>query len=220
MSEKMLVTQALDERDLLVKKIADKIAKASFVDTIKPNEDKVFTKRINKDEYAKEAESAYQQIIDLIDRFQKIDAAIVDSNAKTQIATSYGTFTVAGAISLRSRLRGLGAYEGEADFEGTLQTKMKTEYNERVRFCDLKNSQLQSTAENMRLSILGKDSKTKDEKPLGVVDAYVKENTTELVDPLDVKKKLEVLEEKRNTLLMELDTQVKVSNATTFIEIA
>ena len=28
MSEKMLVTQALDERDLLVKKIADKISKA------------------------------------------------------------------------------------------------------------------------------------------------------------------------------------------------
>ena len=41
MSDKMLVTQALDERDLLVKKISDKIAKASFVDTIKPNEDKV-----------------------------------------------------------------------------------------------------------------------------------------------------------------------------------
>lgn len=39
MSDKMLVTQALDERDLLVKKIADKIAKASFIDTIKPNED-------------------------------------------------------------------------------------------------------------------------------------------------------------------------------------
>ncbi len=29
MSEKMLVTQALDERDLLVKKITDKITKAS-----------------------------------------------------------------------------------------------------------------------------------------------------------------------------------------------
>ena len=54
MSEKMLVTQALDERDLLVKKIADKIAKASFVDTIKPNEDKVYAKRICKEEYEKE----------------------------------------------------------------------------------------------------------------------------------------------------------------------
>ena len=219
MSEKMLVTQALDERDLLVKKIADKISKASFVDTIKPNEEKVYEKRISKEEYAREAESAYQQIVDLIDRFQKIDAAIVDSNARTKITTSYGTFTVAGAISLRSRLRGIGAYGGDADFEGRLQKKLVHEYSERVQFCDRKNSQLQSTAEEMRLSILGKDSKTKDEKPLGVVDAYVKENTTELVDPLDVKKKLEALEEKRNTLLKELDTQIKVSNATTFIEV-
>ena len=59
MSEKMLVTQALDERDLLVKKITDKIEKASFVDTIKPNEDKVYSKRITRDEYTKEAESTY-----------------------------------------------------------------------------------------------------------------------------------------------------------------
>lgn len=220
MSEKMLVTQALDERDLLVKKISDKIDKASFVDTIKPNEDKVYSKRISREEYAKEAEAAYQQIVDLIDRFQKIDAAIVASNAETEITTSYGTFTVAGAIALRSRLRRQGSYGMEADFEGCLKSKMQDEYNERVRMCDLKNGQLQNTAENMRLSILGKDSKTKDDKPLGVVDAYVKENTTELVDPLDIKKKIESLEEKCNTLLKELDTQIKVSNATTLIEIA
>lgn len=220
MSEKMLVTQALDERDLLVKKITDKIAKASFVDTIKPNEERVYEKRISKEEYAKEAEAAYQQITDLIERYQKIDAAIVDSNAKTQITTSYGTFTVAGAISLRSRLRGQGTYNGEADFDSKLQKKLAFEYGERVRFCDMKNSELQNTAEEMRLSILGRDTKTKDDKPLVVVDTYVKENTTELVDPLDVKKKLEALEEKRNTLLTELDTQIKVSNATTFIEVA
>lgn len=35
MAEKLLVTQALDERDLLVKKIGDKIAKASLVSIIK-----------------------------------------------------------------------------------------------------------------------------------------------------------------------------------------
>ena len=220
MSEKMLVTQALDERDLLVKKIADKIEKASFVDTMKPNEDKVYAKRITKEEYKKEAESAYQQIMDLIDRFQKIDAAIVASNAEAEITTSYGTFTVAGAISLRNRLRGLGGYNANADFEGALRRKMQMEYAERVRFSDTKNSQLQATAEDMRLSILGRDSKTKEDKPLGVVEAYVKENTTELVDPLDVMKKLEALEEKRSTLLTELDTQIKVSNATTFIEVA
>ena len=71
----------------------------------------------------------------------------------------------------------------------------------------------------MRLSILGKDTKVKDEKPLEVVDAYVRENTTELVDPLDVQKKTAELQEKRDALMTELDTQIKVSNATTFIEI-
>ena len=40
MLEKMLVTQALDERDLLVKKITDKIRNAKLVDTRKRNEEK------------------------------------------------------------------------------------------------------------------------------------------------------------------------------------
>lgn len=75
------------------------------------------------------------------------------------------------------------------------------------------------TAENMRLSILGNDSKAKDDKPLEVVDTYMLENTAELVDPLDVQKKVGEIQEKRAKLLSELDTQIKVSNATTFIEI-
>ena len=219
MADKMLVTQALDERDLLVKKINDKIAKASFVDTIKANEEKVLEGRVLKADFSKEAESAYQQILDLIDRFQLIDAAIVASNAQTRIQTSYGEMTVAGAIALRARLRGQGSYDGEADFEGNLQRKMEGEYVKRLKFAEMKNQQLQTTAEEMRLSILGKDSKVKDDKPLAVVEAYVKENTTELADPLDVKKKLESLKEKRDVLLRELDTLIKVSNATTVIEL-
>ena len=219
MAEKMLVTQALDERDLLVKKISDKIAKARFVDTIKANENKVYEARISKDEFTKEAERSYQQIQDLIDRYQKINAAIVVSNAQTKVATSYGEFTVAGAISLRSRLRGTGVHDGDAEFELALQERMEVEFQRKLNQAEMKNKQLQTTAESMRLSILGKDSKVKDEKPLEVVEAYVRENTTEVVDPLDVQKKIEKLREKRDTLLTELDTQIKVSNATTFIEI-
>ena len=134
MSDKMLVTQALDERDLLVKKIADKIAKASFIDTIKPNEDKVYAKRIAKDEYAKQAESAYRQILDLIERFQKIDAAIVASNASSEITTSYGNFTVAGAIALRSRLRGMGTMLiSREDFRIRLRMNIASVYSSVIR---------------------------------------------------------------------------------------
>lgn len=219
MSERLLVTQALDERDLLVKRINDKIAKASFIDTIKNNENTVAAARIDKETFGQNAESQYQQITDLIDRFQKIDAAIVASNASTKIETSYGEFTVAGAISLRGRLRGQGVYEDTADFEGALLKKMQREYADRVDIAESKNHQLTLTAENMRLSILGKDAKVKDEKPLDVVEEYVRENTTVLVDPLDIQKKATALKEKRENLLRELDTQIKVSNATTYIEI-
>lgn len=219
MAEKMLVTQALDERDLLVKKIQDKIAKASFTDVKKHNEKKVIDRRVLEETFRQEAESAYQQIMDLIDRFQKIDAAIVASNAATMVHTSFGDYTVAGAISLRSRMRGNGSYDDEADFEQSLYTKMKNELDKRLITVENKNKQLESTAESMRLSILGKDSKAKDDKPLEVVATYVQENTAELVDPLDVQKKVEEIQEKRAKLLSELDTQIKVSNATTFIEI-
>ena len=101
MSEKMLITQALDERDMLVKKTVDKINKASFVDTIKPNEEKVYEKKVSKQEFARETEAAYQQIMDLIRRYERIDAAIVASNAKTQIETSYGTFPMHSAAIRR-----------------------------------------------------------------------------------------------------------------------
>ena len=219
MSEKLLVTQALDERDLLVKKIADKIAKASFVDTMKNNEEKVSKARVDKETFGREAGSAFQQIRDLITRFQKIDAAIVASNAATKIQTSYGEFTIAGAISLRSRLRGAGIYDDRADFEGALLRKMENDFQSQIQNIDAKNCQLQATAENMRLSILGKDSKVKDDKPLEVVEAYVRENTAVLVDPLDIQKQMDAIKEKRETLLRELDTQIKVSNATTYVEI-
>ena len=219
MSEKMLVTQALDERDLLVKKITDKIDKGHFVDSAMRNEERVYDARINRDDFAKEAASSYQQILDLIERYQKIDASIVASNATTFIETSYGRFSVAGAISLRARLRGKGVYEEEADFERKLQFKLQQEYNSNVQYSDHKNQELERTAEGMRLSILGKDSRVKEDKPLDVVETYVRENTTELIDPLGVEKKIEELSAKRDTLLRELDTQIKVSNATTFIEL-
>lgn len=91
MAEKMLVTQALDERDLLIKKIQNKIAKASFTDVKKRNEKKVQERRISEDDFCQEAKSAYQQIMDLIERFQQIDAAIVASNAATIYCGKYAS---------------------------------------------------------------------------------------------------------------------------------
>lgn len=219
MEKKMLVTQALDQRDLLVKKICDKIRKASFTETKKHNEEKVMERRVTQKEFEKEARSSYQQIIDLIHWYDKVDQAILRSNAETIIETSYGAMSIANALALRSRLNCSNAYDSDSNFEGNLMMKLQEELNEKIRVMEQKNKGLQNTAETMRLSILGKDTKPKDETPLKVVDVYVQENTTELIDPLNVRKKINELNERRETILNELDTKIKVSNATTFVEI-
>lgn len=221
MSEKMLMTQALDERDLLVKKINDKISKIKLVDVKKRNEEKTAGERVAPEEFGDAARSGYQQIMDLIGRYQRLDAAIVASNAATWIETSYGKYTIAGAIALRHRLRQKGLYTQKNlrdDFEARFAEQFENQHCSAVNTAREKNRAIESQAETMRLSILGRDNKTKDDKPLEVVDAYIRENTTELVDPLDAEKKAQELRERTDKLLSELDTQIKVSNATTMIE--
>ena len=183
------------------------------------NEEKVMERRVTQKEFEKEARSSYQQIIDLIHWYDKVDQAILRSNAETIIETSYGTMSIANALALRSRLNCSNPYDSDSNFEGNLMMKLQEELNEKIRVMEQKNKGLQNTAETMRLSILGKDTKTKDETPLKVVDVYVQENTTELIDPLNVRKKIDELNERRETILNELDTKIKVSNATTFVEI-
>lgn len=215
MENKLLITQALDERNLLVKKINSKIERIDFVDGKKRNEEKVIQQVITKEEFCKKVKTSYQQIQDLIKRYQKIDEAIITSNANTYIETSFGTYSVAVALSMRNRLRELNAM----DFETILRNKMEENYYEVLELKDLRNRRLEEDAEKMRLSILGKDGKYKDDKPLSVVDAYISENTVELIDPLNVLDEIESLKDKHTTLLSELETKIKISNATTFIEI-
>lgn len=215
MENKLLITQALDERDLLVKKINSKIERIDFVDGKKRNEEKVIQQVITKEEFCKKVKTSYQQIQDLIKRYQKIDEAIITSNANKYIETSFGTYSVAVALSMRNRLRELNAM----DFETILRNKMEENYYEVLELKDLRNRRLEEDAEKMRLSILGKDGKYKDDKPLSVVDAYISENTVELIDPLNVLDEIESLKDKHTTLLSELETKIKISNATTFIEI-
>ena len=218
MGEKMLITQALDERDFLIKKITDKITSFKSIDFAKHNESKTWGEKKDRKEFEAEAKAAYQQICDLISRYDRIEAAIVASNAVTKIITSYGEYTIAAAIALRNRLRKSELVAQNA-FEDLLIKKIQHDYARCLSEVEDKNSILDVTAENMRMSILGKDNKIREDKPLEVVESYVKENKAELVDPLGVLKKLEELNARRSGLLKELETQIKVSNATTFITI-
>ena len=59
----------------------------------------------------------------------------------------------------------------------------------------------------------------KDSASIAVVDEYLKKNSYKLVDPLSLADKLQSLKEEREDLYKELDTAVKISNATTTIQV-
>ena len=127
---RLLVKQALDERDLLNKKINDKIMSAVFVDVVKHNVETVLNRRIDRETFQKEAQSTYQQINDLIERYKNIEVAIVESNANTFIETSYGKFSIPAAIALRNRLR------GDLKFDGKVIKNIMTSIDDKIDISD------------------------------------------------------------------------------------
>ena len=213
MEDKMLVMQALCKRDLLAKKINAKIQRICFVDGIKHNESKVIQQELTKEVFCKEAMQGYQEILDMIHQYHKLDEAILASNARTFIETSYGKFSVALAILMRNRLRKIT----EQDFETKLRMKMEDDFYETLELKDLRNRRLEEKAEKMRLSILERDNKDNEDRSMRYVEKFVFENSVEMVDPLDILHVIDNLKDKHNLLLSELETKIKISNATTYI---
>lgn len=218
MAEKMLVAQALDERDLLKKKINDKISKLLLVDYKKRNNENTGMTMMDSELFSKCAKAGYQQVKDLIDRYMRLNAAIIASNAATMIETPWNTMSVANAIAIRSRLRKTGTYDSSDLFELNLVKQLKNQYDMAVSSASVENKKISDQAESMRMAILGRDQKTKDDKPLEVVEAYVRENTAEILDPVGAMEQMQEWKEYIENFLTEIDTRIKVSNATTTIE--
>ncbi len=234
MGEQMLVTQALDERDLVCKKIYQKITSTAWADWRKENEENTATERVSREVFKASVESAYQQISDLISRYQKIDAAIILSNSQTEITTSFGKMTVASALALRRRIHKKTAAGGrltfgegfesipaeDNDFESMLAKAMENKLESVIRIVEGNNQKLAATADSMRLSVLGNESRTKENaEAMEVIKTYMKQNTAQVEDPINIRKKVEMLREKHEVLLSEIETQLKISNAITMITI-
>lgn len=212
--EKMLVTQALDERDFLEKRILDAIHKTTFVDTKKSREDTGKVSNRTEKEFETQVTSELQKIRDLIVRYDRLEAALITSNATTFVNTTRGKMSVAAAITLRKRLRD----DDKKNFESVLSDRLESQFKLAALNAEKQNRIAEETAESMRLSILGKDSTSKIERPLEVVDVFLKENKVVLLDPVTAFDKANEITDEVNEFLRELDTVIKVSNATTFVE--
>ena len=228
----LLVINALNERDLLRERIFHQISKLRVVDYKKQCEDRTAEKLEDASEFCEKAKSDFQSIQDLIRNYDQIDAAIVASNATTVVKTKYGDYTVAAAIALKQRLKTSAGKDlsramlamdqrlmEKRDFESEAIKVMQSQLVDMVEKVKKAQTALEASAEVMRNNILGGDKTKKDAASLAVVDEYLKTNRYLLVDPLNLSEQITKMKAEREDLYNELDTAIKISNATTSIQV-
>ena len=108
-----------------------------------------------------------------------------------------------------------------SDFERRLTEIMENQYETILKEVRDRNADLEKNASEMRKEILGKETRGKDDSTaLKVVDTYVKENTTEARRiPWRSSQKASGNQQNREAMMAELNTKLKISNATTMIEL-
>ena len=99
--------------------------------------------------------------------------------------------------------------------------ELEQQYTNAVLQAKQENENLQRRADMMRKQMDG-NSTTPAAENTNTEDflkQYVHENSVRVVDPLDLKNRLEEMKKQQKKLLKELDMKIKVSNALTYVEV-
>lgn len=213
----MLVCNALDERDFLRKKIISAINSTYFIACKRVKDDKVRTTGYTDPKtFENDAKSSYQSITDMIDRYTRLDTAITLANASTEIKLSDDTvMTRAAAISMRKALVG----DTSTDFTGRLISVLERQFASVSATANELNAKADRELEQYKDNMTSGD-KAKELTPAvtQTLESLVADNRADIIDPIGVEKEIKKLEDKYETLKKELDSAIKVSNATTFVE--
>jgi hypothetical protein len=209
--EKLLVCEALDERDLLEKKIKDAIDRAKFC-TVRREKDPKTKNGQTDEEFCKEAKAAYQSITDMIDRRNRINAAIVLSNANTVIKLRSGLeLTVAAAITKRRDMSTKDDLEMMFIKDLIGQAHGLVEENKRIK------DEKERKESSYKANFSSRENKLSEEDAKAISVLLAGEDPV-MVDPLDIVKLANEKTDAYNQLAKELDTAIKISNATTVVE--
>lgn len=209
----MLITQALDERDLLKKKITDAIKYNNFVSVKKKNK----TVDINNADVQKVTEdikSSYQSVNDMIKRYCTIIQKIAESNAKTFITINDKEMTISAAISIIKDIN-----NGDF-FMKNLQNKLEKDFANASDTIRRNNNTVEQNKNTLLNGLIGRnDSKTATDKEVELVNATVDGDYAEFIDPLDINAEITKLREYNLSLKANILSAIKISNATTVINI-
>jgi hypothetical protein len=213
--EKLLMAQALDERDFLAKKIKNDINNFTAI-SVKRKKDPTLANGKTVEVFEQDVRSKYQSIRDNISRYERLCAAITQSNATTMIKVGDEEISVAKAITIKKEI------SNDNYFIATLIYNMKSEYAEATTRSKILYESAARVEENFKNSLLtskvdgAKKSLSEDE--IKAVETMAANEYPEIIDPLNLEDLVKRHSEALDKYVKELETAIKISNATTFVE--
>lgn len=195
------VTQALAELKLLRRRIDNALEGATFI-CLKKKRDLLDVVRFSTD-----ATASYQSYQDLVSRYNKMKAAIVQSNAITRVTIGDQTYTVADAVERKRSLQ----------MEKTFLTTLQNQYQEVQEAMKTHQALEQTRVERLLQVELGKDSKTSVETIQSLTDMFLAQNKAEIVDPLHLADKISALHRSIEEFETKVDWTLSESNGRTMI---
>lgn len=97
--------------------------------------------------------------------------------------------------------------------------KLKNTYKQIVNHVDQVNEDMNYRLDQHLETIFGREFKTSNQETDAVIKSFKEQNEAKLIDPINLKEKIELLEKEIEDFLTEVDHVLSVSNATTTIEI-
>lgn len=206
--EIMSVHRGLAELKLLDARINRAVIEGRFVTHNKRSNSKIDGMEI-QDYKNKVIKSSYDKVEGLIRRRKSIKSAIVKSNALTMIDIAGVTMSVAEAIDRKSSI----------EYEVMFLENMKAQYARALSLIENNNNSLTKRADE-QINILYQNKDNVDPNKINALRAdFINENTFDLIDPLDIKDKIDKMEREIDDFITEVDFKLSESNALTMIEI-
>lgn len=206
--EQMSVHKGLAELKLLGDRTHRAIVDGIYCTHNKRSNQKIAGMEI-KDCEDKVIRAGYDKVVSLLGRRQRIKSAIVKSNAVTMVEIAGVKMSVAEAIDRKSSI----------EYDKFFLDALKKQYSHTLGIIEGNNSDLTERADS-QINALYDNKESVDPKKIQTLkDDYINENTFDLIDPINIREKIEVLEKQIEDFLLEVDFKLSESNALTMIDI-
>lgn len=203
-TEKMTVHKALCELKTMDSRIAKEISNATFIGTKKACEDTVSGKPVKN--FEEDARSKFQKIEDLIRRNDALKRAVSLYNATQKITVDGTEYTISEALYFMNNKQEQRKMLLDAMTKGIQFVDREVEESNGL-YLDTRTEQYIS-------SLFGNAKDSQDpEKIKAAENNFRKENKREIVDPLDLRKKADQLQDHIDKFMAELDGALQTANA-------